>query len=38
MMSWHAEGSYEPALGEKISVSIEKKKLICFDAATGLRL
>lgn len=38
MMGWHYEGSYEPKLGEKITVSVETKDIICFDAASKIRL
>ena len=38
MMSWHTEGLHEPELGEKITVRVEMKNIICFDAATKSRL
>ncbi len=38
MMGWHNEKTPEPTLGEKITVSVDRQDMICFDAATQIRL
>ena len=38
MMGWHREGEREPGLGEHITVRIDRKDIVCFDAATQIRL
>ncbi len=38
MMGWHYENSYEPKLGEKVTISVEMKNIICFDATSKIRL
>ena len=38
MMGWHYDETMGPALGERVTISVPKKAIICFDAATRARL
>ncbi len=38
MMGWHYDETIGPALGEKVVISVPKKAIICFDAASKERL
>jgi ABC-type sugar transport system ATPase subunit len=38
MMGWHCEKMHEPELGEKITVSVARQDIICFDAASKIKL
>ena len=38
MMGWHYDETAGPALGDTVTISVPKKDIICFDAATKARL
>ena len=38
MMGWHYDETIGPALGETVVISVPKKDIICFDAASKARL
>ncbi len=38
MMGWHYEETLGPALGEKVTISVPRQAIVCFDAESKARL